>query len=367
MTNTQQPKFLNFRHQEFETICKLLSSVFQTDSQELTQLYKSIENALEEDGWPHHFVPKKFFQSKDSSFRETYEKSPSIAADLPSFLEWEDGNEEKPTIVLLGQDPKGHNDHKEILVGTPYGLHHRGSNKKLTTDGFYFRMISVLMTLGYRVYLTDIFKIWVCNPQKPYDGISLPKVDRQSFIDILEQEIETVKPVAVVTWGRPAEDSAKNLKVGCPILSFPHPGGAANGTWKELMDQSPTHANKLRYFKEKVQLGLQIDKDIDQAIEKRNSEKHYRIFPSDIKYLASAGRAIITFENGASHQFNPLHIQAVMLETAHPTHEQLGDIVIRAGGESLHWPQLEASIGIENLLLGRYGTDKWMQDLKTAA
>lgn len=108
------------------------------------------------------------------------------------------------------------------------------------------------------------------------------------------------------------------------------------------------------------------DQHIDKAIEQWNREKHYRVFPTNVQYFADTGKAVITFENGASYQFNPLHIQEVTLENAQPTHEQLGDITIRPGGGSLHWPQLEASIGIDNLLLGRYGTDKWMQNIKAA-
>lgn len=32
-------------------------------------------------------------------------------------------------------------------------------------------------------------------------------------------------------------------------LSFPHPSGAANGAWKQLINQSPTNENKLAYWK----------------------------------------------------------------------------------------------------------------------
>lgn len=110
----------------------------------------------------------------------------------------------------------------------------------------------------------------------------------------------------------------------------------------------------------------QVDQVIDQAIARWNTEKNYRVFPTSIRYSRTNGLAALTFENGASYQFNPLHIQEVTLETPNPTDEQLSNVVIRTGGESLHWPQLDASIGIDNLLLGRYGTDEWMRQLKAA-
>ncbi|MGB3297367.1 MAG: DUF2442 domain-containing protein [Phormidesmis sp.] len=111
----------------------------------------------------------------------------------------------------------------------------------------------------------------------------------------------------------------------------------------------------------------QIDHDIDRAIERWNAEKHYRVFPTSVSYSETTGKASLVFENGSTYQFNPLHIQEVTLETPNPMPDQLGNIIIRAGGESLHWPLLDASIGIDNLLLGRYGTDKWMLHLKLSA
>ena len=106
---------------------------------------------------------------------------------------------------------------------------------------------------------------------------------------------------------------------------------------------------------------------VEQMLARWNAEKNCRVFPTSIRYSGTNGLAVLTFENGASYRFNPLHIQEFTMETPRPTDEQLGDVMIRAGGESLHCPQLDASIGIDNLLLGRYNTDEWMRQLKAAA
>ena len=237
-------------------VCQLLCSVFQTTPEKLKALYQKLDDSFEEDGWPLQFAPREFFQSKNSSFQKNiYEKSPSIAIDLPSFLEWDDGNKQKPTIVLLGQDSKGNQDHEDISIGTPYGLHHKGSREKLTNTKLYFDMVRVLLDLGYRVYLTDIFKVWVCNPEKRYAGSHLPKEDKTSFLEILEREIAAVNPVKVITWGNNSWNAIRNTNIS-QTLSFPHPSGAANGAWKKLLGQSPTNENKLRYFKKGVQQSL---------------------------------------------------------------------------------------------------------------
>lgn len=43
-------------------------------------------------------------------------------------------------LLSVGQDPKGHSDHEEILVGTPYGSYHKGSRKDWRTK-LYFAII----------------------------------------------------------------------------------------------------------------------------------------------------------------------------------------------------------------------------------
>lgn len=255
MTKSSTLKFSKFRHDEFPQLCQLLSSVFQTSPEELREIYTKLGNTFEEEGWSPHFVPRNFFQSKDQKFQAVYEQSPSIAVDLPSILELDDGVQKKPTIVILGQDSKGNQDHKQISLGTPYGLHHRGSREKLTNTRLYFKMVQVLMDLGYRVYLTDIFKVWVCHPENRYKGITLPKADKDRFLNILEEELAAVDPVAVVTWGKQSAKSIKSLKVGLH-LAFPHPSGAANKAWKKLLEQSPTHANKLAYWELSIKKAL---------------------------------------------------------------------------------------------------------------
>ena len=133
------------------------------------------------------------------------------------------------------------------------------------------------------------------------------------------------------------------------------------------MASNPTHWSISMDTPIQTQSDPALEQAIEQAIDRWNEEKHYRVFPISVSYSASSGLAALIFENGASYQFNPLHIQEISLTISRPTAEQLSDIVIRAGGESLHWPQLDASIGIDNLLLGRYGTDRWMRQIKAAA
>jgi uracil-DNA glycosylase len=173
--------------------------------------------------------------------------------DLPSLLELDNGDGNKLAIALIGQDPKTHDEHEQLHVGTPYGLHHKDSRETLPGTKLYFDMVHILLELGYRVYLTDVFKIWVCNPKKRYDGLKLPYCDQKRFLEIIKPELDVVKPVAVITWGKVAGDAVGELKLGIKHLKFPHPSSAAGGAWKSLMKKTPTRANKLAYWRTEME------------------------------------------------------------------------------------------------------------------
>ncbi|MEO0759103.1 MAG: uracil-DNA glycosylase family protein, partial [Cyanobacteria bacterium J06648_16] len=158
------------------------------------------------------------------------------------------GAKNKPTIVILGQDPKSDQDSEKIHLGTPYGLHHKGSREVLKRTKLYFEMITTLLELGCRVYFTDIYKIWVCNPNRPYYGINLPDGDQEKFISVLKEELTVINPIALVTWGKVSANSVTAMKLDTQHLSFPHPSGAANGAWSKLINKSPTDENKLAYW-----------------------------------------------------------------------------------------------------------------------
>lgn len=257
---TEKLVFSKFKSQEFDALTKLLCEVFVTTRSELELLYQAIYQAIIDDfdkeGWPPHFANRSFFKSDDKKFRETYRISPSIAVDLPSLFELDNGIDDKATIVILGQDSKSDQDSEKISLGTPYGLHHRGSREVLKRTKLYFEMVSVLLKLGYRVYLTDIYKVWVSNPNRLYYGIKLPKVDREKFISVLKSELLIINPVAAVTWGRVSANSVADIDLSIRHLSFPHPSGASNGAWKKLMNQSPTYENKLAYWKSVISESL---------------------------------------------------------------------------------------------------------------
>lgn len=249
---TDNLAFSKFKSHEFKVVSEQLLKVFNTTRSEIESLYEALTDNFSKDGWPPHFVNRNFFKSQSEEFQKIYDSSPVIAIDLPSLFELDNGVNDKPTIVILGQDSKSNQDSEQISLGTPYGLHHKGSREILKSTKLYFDMVAALLKLGYRVYLTDIYKVWVCDPSHPYYGAKLPRLDQDKFMSVLKLEVTVMNPVAIVTWGKEPANSLNRIDFDIQKFHFPHPSGAANGAWKQLMNQSPTYENKLAYWSAEI-------------------------------------------------------------------------------------------------------------------
>ncbi|MEH1812332.1 MAG: uracil-DNA glycosylase [Nostoc sp.] len=246
--------FSQFKANEFEALHKELSKVLDISPDKLQNLYEVMQQEFELEGYPDdRRLPRNIFHSHNENFQKCYEDALVIGVDIPSLLEKNNNISNKKTVVILGQDPLRKSDKKveEIGIATPYALHLKSCREKLRSTRLYFDLIKVLLDAGYRVYLTDIFKVWVSEASCD-DGIRLSKKDRTRFIQVLKTELEIFEPLAVVTWGKKASTAIKSIKLEVKHLEFPHPSGAANGAWRELMGKPPTRGNRIDFWQEKV-------------------------------------------------------------------------------------------------------------------
>ena len=245
--------FSEFSPEEKHSLCLLLQEVFHVSEHEFTTFYKDIIRDFNVPGWEHrNWLPRSVFASAHPSFQSQYQQSPVIGIDLPSTFELSNGKLQKPTIAILAQDSL--RDVKARLepieVGTPFGLDHIACRTQLWTK-IYMQLVDVLVQMGYRVYLTDLIKVWVSNGTKK--GIPLPKADRERFAKRVPKELETFQVGAVITWGKPATLAVRDLHLDIPHLEFPHPSGANNGYWKKKIGMAPTWTNKRAYFQARIQ------------------------------------------------------------------------------------------------------------------
>lgn len=225
----------------FKAICHLLCNTFKTSDTELRGFYQSLQAGFSRIEWPSPiFTDRCFFTAQDSLFQATYDCAEVVACDLPSLLSKGGQN----TVMIIAQDSYGTNSSKDLWIGTPYAMHIRQCREKLQTRR-YFRLIDVLLELGYQTYLTDFYKIYV-------RGAKLPKQERQNFASTLKQEIEIVEPTAIITWGRQATHAVTKLNLDRPHYSYPHPSGSARGAWAKLIGDSATDENIYQYWQQNV-------------------------------------------------------------------------------------------------------------------
>ncbi|MFN6484948.1 MULTISPECIES: uracil-DNA glycosylase [unclassified Nostoc] len=246
--------FSQFKANEFEALHKELSKVLDISQGQLQALYEVMQQELELEGYPDdRRLPRNIFHSHDESFQKCYEDAFVIGVDIPSLLEKNNNISNKKTVVILGQDPLRTSNERveQIRIATPYALHSKSCREKLRNTRLYFDLIKVLLDAGYRVYLTDIFKVWVSEANCDR-GIPLSKKDRSRFIQVLKTELEIFEPLAVITWGQEASSAIRSIKLEVKHREFPHPSGAANGAWRKLIGKSPTRENRINYWQQEV-------------------------------------------------------------------------------------------------------------------
>ena len=104
-------------------------------------------------------------------------------------------------------------------------MHSKFCREEYYKTKLYFDLIKVLLDEGYRVYLTDIFKVWVSEADKD-KAISLSKQDYHRFTNVLRAELEIFNPIAVITWGTVASKAFKSIDLDFKHLESPHPSSA---------------------------------------------------------------------------------------------------------------------------------------------
>lgn len=246
--------FSDFRLDEFEALHQELSQIFALSKNDLSTLYQLMRKEFEIDGYPKHFLNRKIFRSYNNNFQKRYDEALVIGIDLPSIFELDNGDSNKKTVAIIGQDPSRKSEKRvdDIELGTPYGLHLKNCRELLPNTRLYFDLIKVLLAEGYRVYLTDVFKIWVSQSDSDSQGICLSQIDSDRFINLLSAELGIFKPLTVITWGKVAGNTVKALDLKAKHCEFLHPSGAANGAWRKLIAQPATRENKIEFWRQTI-------------------------------------------------------------------------------------------------------------------
>ncbi|MBD2492102.1 uracil-DNA glycosylase family protein [Aulosira sp. FACHB-615] len=246
--------FSNFKDNEFENLFQQLANVFSISQKQLTEIYEEMRKGFEREDCIEYNFSRSIFHSSNECFQKLYDDAWIIGVDIPSILELNNNIQDKKTIVILGQDPRRQSDKRveEIEIATPYALHLKYCREKHRSTRLYFDLIKVLLEQGYRVYLTDVFKIWISQSDNGIYHTPLIKQEQERFIKILKLELEIFEPHAVITWGQVASDAVNSITSSFNHFKFPHPSPANNHTWSKMMGKPATRANRIDFWQEKV-------------------------------------------------------------------------------------------------------------------
>lgn len=246
--------FSKFKNKEFDLLHQAMSGILDIPKEKYITMYDTMRQEFNLEGYPPEIrLPRNIFRSNDLDFQERYSEALVVGVDIPSLLEKSNNCSSKKTIAILGQDPlrKSKKRIEDIGIATPYAMHLKVCREKLRNTRLYFDLIKVLLDEGYRVYLTDIFKVWVSEADED-KAIPLSRKDYPRFADVLRAELEIFKSPVVITWGKVASRALRSLKLNINHLEFPHPSGANNGRWHELMGKPATRENRISFWKQKI-------------------------------------------------------------------------------------------------------------------
>ena len=170
---------------------------------------------------------------KQELFRRPFERTGvgSIGLDLPT---WFSVNEHNPRIMLIFQDPlrgKCYQDCKDAVLSSPFSLHDASHRNRANGGKMVNELVKYLISKGIGVYLTDAYKYFV-GDTKIRAGFSLLFAD--NYAEILEKEIEIVKPTLCVCLGNRAgrvmyDVATANPELLISYIVLPHLSGTARG------------------------------------------------------------------------------------------------------------------------------------------
>jgi len=250
---------MKIRNADKSTI-DLLSKYLGIAKTELTDYYLNIEKSYNSDSNNPSagFVSVEKFsnvQFKQEKTLNNWKNASLIGVDLPLLFISDNPNAE--TVVTVGIDPlrkrKDFHDFKpgNVIIGTPYALHSTFYRERKGRTKSYYDFIKHIVSKGYNVYLTDIFKIWMNDFEKTEKDRFFLRDEVLESNEMLLKELEIIQPKMLIAFGDLVEKSLKALELSTTIIKLPHPSGANRSWGKVTCDQ------KVKY------LCSEIDKDLN--------------------------------------------------------------------------------------------------------
>lgn len=249
-----------------KSITDLLSEFFGVERTTLNDYYLSIEKSYNSntDNPNAGFISVEKFsnvQFRQEKTKDNWKKASLIGVDLPLLFDSNNSNAE--TIMVIGIDPlRKRKDFPKpdfglgnIIIGTPYALHSTFYRESKGRTKSYYNFIKHIISKGYNVYVTDIFKIWMNDSEKTEKDRFFLGDEVLESNKVLLKEFEIIQPQILIAFGNLVYKSLKGLGLSTKIIKLPHPS-SANRRWNTLFEGKATCDQKVKY------LCSEIDKNL---------------------------------------------------------------------------------------------------------
>lgn len=262
--------FCNFSEKENTFITEIFETSFTLTSEgfeSIFEAYRTFKNNFDsgldpEKGFVtinrNDIIPKTYNQKLLELYKEN--KSSQVGIDLPILLSPKTPNGK--TIMFVAEDPLRDGKYKcdDVILSTPFGVHISSLRKK--SHKVYWEVFEKLLEKGYRIYITDIFKIWIKDITKKGRNAKekINKIDdlHSNFLSGLKKEIDWINPIKIVSYGNSSFGGLLQLNTEQEIVQIIHPA-ARDNHWKQKLlelnegDLIANHENKIKYILSKIE------------------------------------------------------------------------------------------------------------------
>lgn len=163
----------------------------------------------------------------NSFFKQDFNGKDTIGLDLPTWFNIQVDN---IRIMIIAQDPlrntKWYERCHDAIISSPFGIHDASHRKKGNGGKMVNSVIDELVQKGFGIYLTDANKYFV-HDRKTSNSYSESKL--KVYSDILQKELDLVKPNLCVCFGKIAKDVLDKCTTNVKIIILPHLSGSARG------------------------------------------------------------------------------------------------------------------------------------------
>lgn len=161
-----------------------------------------------------------------------------VSFDFPIWFNMDDTQARRImfiTQVPISRDVKWYKDCRDALCTTVFGIHNPMWRNKGNGGKRIWLLANKFVENGYGIYFTDGYKFAIQSTAG--EAITPDTAQVTAYHEMLNAEIELVKPTLIVALGRLAEEILKSLSdTDITVLSLPHFSGQAQGKIKDFFN-----------------------------------------------------------------------------------------------------------------------------------